>query len=154
MGRARRRGCARGPRGARPGCEGLEGRWMPAIGFGTVVGVGASGTYADLKANDEAVDAAGDIVVVGSLMSTVNFRPTGAAANVTASGNRDAYVAEYSPSGALNWVTSFPGQSTAAVGQVSSVAIDGSGNIEVAGSFSGSVTFGGTTLSAPSMTDA
>ena len=154
MGRARRRGCARLPRGARPGCETLETRQVPTISFGTVVGLGASGQYADLKANDEAVDASGDIIVVGSFMSTANFRPSGAADNVTAAGNRDAFVAEYSSSGSLNWIVPFPGQSTSAVGQTSAVAVDASGNIEVAGSFSGSVKFGSTTLAAPSMTDA
>ncbi len=154
MPRARRRSCARRATTVRLGFEPLEGRQAPALGFGTVLGLGASGQFADLRANDEAIDAAGDLVVVGSLMGTVNFNPNGAAVNVAASGNRDAYVAEFSPSGALNWVVPFPGQATSAVGQASAVAVDSSGNIEVAGSFSGTVKFGATTLAAPSRTDA
>ena len=153
MGRARRRKFAPLSRGHRPGCEPLERREVPTIGFGTVVGLGASGQFADLKANDEALDASGDVVVVGSLMQSANFNPNGTASNLTSKGNRDAYVAEYSPGGVLNWLVAFPGQSTSSVGQASAVAVDGSGNIEVAGSFSGTVKFGTTTLSAPSRTD-
>ena len=145
---------ARRARTVRLGIEALEGRQAPALGFGTVTGLGATGQFADLRANAEAIDAAGDTLVVGSLMGTANFNPNGSAVNVAASGNRDAYIAEFSPSGALNWVVPFPGQATSAIGQASAVTVDSSGNIEVAGSFSGTVKFGSTTLAAPSRTDA
>ena len=153
MGRARRRNCAPHTWGLQPGFEPLEPRQMLTLSVGTVVGLGASGQFADLKANAEALDAAGDLVVVGSLMQSANFNPGGTAVNLTSSGNRDAYVAEYTPGGALNWLVSFPGQATSSVGQVSAVAVDGSGNIEVDGSFSGTIKVGATTLSAPSRTD-
>ncbi len=155
MGRARGRGCARGARRARRlGFESLEGRCLPTLGFGTVVGIGASGQYAALKANAEAEDAAGDVVVVGSIMGSAPFNTGGGAAvTLSSTGNQDAYIAEFSSSGALIWAETFAGQTTSSVGQTSAVAVDSSGNIEVTGSFSGTIKVGSTTLSAPTRTD-
>ena len=150
--RKRLRAVAR--RARRPGFESLEGRCLPTLGFGTVIGIGASGQFAALHANAEAEDAAGDVVVVGSIMGSAPFNAGGGAAvTLSSTGNQDAYIAEFSSAGALIWAETFAGQTTSSVGQTSAVAVDSSGNIEVAGSFSGTIKVGSTTLSAPSRTD-
>ncbi|HEY2154816.1 MAG TPA: hypothetical protein VGH33_04255, partial [Isosphaeraceae bacterium] len=152
---ARGRDCARNAlRARRLGFESLEARSLPTIGFGPVVGIGASGQFAALHANAEAEDAAGDVVVVGSIMGSAPFNTGGGAAvTLSSTGNQDGYIAEFSSTGALIWAKTFPGQTTSSVGQTSAVAVDASGNIEVVGSFSGTIKVGSTTLSAPSRTD-
>ncbi len=142
-------------RARRLGFESLEGRCLPTtLSFGTVVGIGASGQYAALKVNAEAEDSAGDVIVVGSIMGSAPFNTDGGAAvTLSSTGNQDAYIAEFASTGALIWAETFPGQTTSAVGQASAVAVDSSGNIEVAGSFSGTIEVGSTVLTATSQTD-
>jgi hypothetical protein len=157
MRRIERRGRTKVDR-RRPALEALERRWLPAIDYGKVFGLGVVGTFVDIRDNAVAEDNAGNVVVVGSLQGTANFATGSGVKNLTSQGNRDAIVAEYTAAGTLIWAEAFRGQSSASVGQASAVAIDGSGNIEVAGTFSGSVNFdpgsGSTVLSAPSRNDA
>jgi hypothetical protein len=131
---------------------------MPAGGFTSAFGLGIVGVAVDLRANAVAEDGAGNVVVVGSLQGTANFAPSPGNSSLTSGGNRDAFVAKYGPTGTLIWAETFRGQGPSSVGQASAVAIDGSGNIVVAGSFSGSVNFdqgnSQTIVSAPSRTDA
>ncbi len=131
---------------------------MPAGDFTSVFGLGITGPGMDLRANAVAEDSAGNIVVVGSVQGTANFATGSTVSNLSSGGNRDTFVAKYSGAGTLLWAETFQGQSPMSVGQGSAVAIDGWGNIFVAGSFSGSVGFGTgggrTILSAPSRTDA
>ncbi len=149
---------SRGIRRTRPGLERLESRAVPTIDFAMALGVGVAGTAVDLRANAVAVDAAGNVVVVGSIMGTADFDPGPATFNLTSRGNRDAFVARYSPAGALLWAETFPGLAASSVAQGTAVAVDSAGNIEVAGSFSGAVNYdpgpGSTVLNAPSRTDA
>jgi hypothetical protein len=157
LGRHARPSPSRIRRGRVPRFEPLEARRALSLGYGLAFGLGITGSFATLHANAIAEDSAGDLVVVGSFRGTVNFA-TGAGSNlISSTGNQDAFVAEYSATGALLWAETFRGQSSASVSEASAVAIDGSGNIEVAGSFSGSVNFnpaGSAILSAPSRTDA
>ncbi len=116
-----------------------------------------------------ATDPAGDTLVTGSFRGTATFSPTASNAGFTSANTQDSFVAKYSPTGAILWARTFAGQSTTtssgstststyAVGQGSAVAIDGLGNVFVAGSFDGTVNFGTTAnpnlVSSPTTTEA
>jgi len=159
----------RAPRkkGTRLGVEALERREVrdggAAVAFLSAFGLGSIGRYSTIHANAVATDAAGDTFLTGSFRGTVAFDPASAASTFTTGGTQDAFVAEYSPSGALKWARTFAGQATAAaggtttyaVGQGSAIAVDGSGKVFVAGSFSGTVNFGpGSARSSPGGSEA
>ncbi len=145
-------------RGTRPIIEFLEGRESPAasigINFSLAVGIGATGQYASIHSNAVATDAAGDTYLTGSFRSTAAFDPKSSAATITTAGTQDTFVAKYGPTGALIWARTFAGQATTstggfttyAVSQGSAIAVDGSGNVFVSGSFSGTVSLSGTSI--------
>ncbi len=85
-----------------------------------------------------AVDGSGNVVVTGSYQGAVDF---GGGA-LTAYGPMDVLIAKYSSTGAYLWAEHFGGASTG-VPVANGVAVDGSGDITIAGYFSGSVNFGG-----------
>ena len=131
--------------------ETLERRDLPtaSVGFLSATSLIPSGQYAAIHANAVATDAAGDTVVTGSFRGTVSFDPASSNATYTTANTQDAFVAEYSPAGALRWARTFAGQATTAggttnyaVGQGSALALDASGDVFVAGSFTGTVNFG------------
>ncbi len=138
----------------RPRVELLEGRALPSglwtVGYPSALGLGATGKYSAIHANAVATDPAGNTVVTGSFRGTVGFEPRSSGSTFTTNNTQDTFVADYSPIGSLLWVRTFAGLATTAtgrpttyaVGQGSSLAVDGSGNILVAGSFSGTVDFG------------
>jgi hypothetical protein len=101
-----------------------------------------------------AADSAGNSYVTGSFSGTVDFDPgathTGDTDILTARGSGDAFVAKYAADSSLVWVPRMGGdvQGSGGVTDVGrKIAIDGSGNVYVAGSFKGSADFGSTTLS-------
>lgn len=145
----------RSTRALRPGTpvERLERRELPAASlpaFLAATGFGVAGKNPAIHANAVATDAAGNSVVVGSFRGTVNFAPSNAGASFTSDSTQDAFVASYAADGSFNWARTFAGgvtsqangATTTAVGQGSAVAVDASGSIFVAGSFTGSVNFG------------
>src|SRR5947207_15093577 len=83
-----------------------------------------------------AVDGGGNVAVTGDFQNTADFG-TGL---LQTAGGRDIFLAEYSPDGAPLWSRSFGGTSEDGA---TSVALDGSGNVIVTGSFTGAVDFGG-----------
>jgi hypothetical protein len=86
-------------------------------------------------------DGGGNAYVIGSL--TAPFPPN--------TGPQQIFVAKYNRSGSLLWVTKQNGgQASAAAG---GIATDPAGNAYVAGTFEGTVTFGGSTLSSGSSID-
>jgi Bacterial Ig-like domain len=137
---------------------------MPAIGFISGFGVGVTGQYSTIHSNAVATDAAGDTFITGSFRGTVAFNPSSSSSNFTSNGTQDTFVAKYGPSGALIWAKTFAGQATTvsgggttyAVSQGSAIAVDGLGNVFVAGGFSGKVNLSGasgvTTIAGPSST--
>jgi hypothetical protein len=81
-----------------------------------------------------AVDSAGSIVVGGWTTGTLNLTGT----PITSAGNRDALVAKYSAAGVCQWAKLFGDADNQTP---VSIAVDGSGNIALAGSFLGSIRF-------------
>ncbi|AEA43772.1 T9SS type A sorting domain-containing protein [Fluviicola taffensis] len=53
------------------------------------------------------IDDNGFIYVHGSFISTCNFDTNGGTTNVTSNGSDDVFVVQLSPSGSLNWVSTF-----------------------------------------------
>ena len=88
--------------------------------------------------NGVAVDAGGNVVIIGTAAGTVNF----GGGPITANGYT-IVVAKFSPAGGHLWSRGF-GDSFSNSGNA--VAVDPSGNIAVTGAFSGPADFGGGTL--------
>ncbi len=86
-----------------------------------------------------AVDAAGNITTSGYFSGTVSF----GGANLVSAGGIDAFIARHNGSGVHQWSRGF---GSTAGDNALGLALDGDGNVRVAGHFSGSVSFGGTTL--------
>ena len=85
--------------------------------------------------NEMAVDASGNVHVTGHFHNTVNF----GAGNITSNGGYDVFVTKLNSSGAHQWTTTFGGTGWE---YGNSVAVDGSGNVHVAGYFEATVDFG------------
>jgi len=92
------------------------------------------GTASDIG-YDVAVDGSGNVYVTGFFSNTVNF----GAGNVTSAGNFDVFVTKLNSAGAHQWTTTFGGTGS---DNGKSVAVDGSGNVHIAGFFSNTVNFG------------
>jgi hypothetical protein len=87
-------------------------------------------------ANDMVVDDDENIYIVGDLHGPADMNPNGTAVIVPAG----VYVAKYDKNGAFVWVTSV--QATSGT----DIIINSTGDILITGSFTGSVTFGSTTV--------
>ena len=79
-----------------------------------------------------------DIIVVGEFGSTVDFDPSPATLNLTASGPKDIFVARYTVSGALLWAFKVGGTS---VDGAYGVKIDNDNNIVVTGYYRNTADF-------------
>jgi len=88
-------------------------------------------------ATGAAVDSSGNLVITGYFQGTVDFGN----GPVTAAGSNSLFVAKYSAAGNWMWFD----QVGNAFGNA--VAVDGSGNVVVTGYYSGTVNFGGGSLS-------
>lgn len=86
-----------------------------------------------------AIDAQGNVVVVGSFAGSVDF---GGGA-LESAGSNDVFVAKLGPKGEHLWSKRF-GNVSDQVGH--GVAVDADGNITITGMFDGSIDFGGETL--------
>ena len=96
-------------------------------------------------ANAVAVDpTTGDIVVAGSFDGSIDFGD-GLVTSTAPSGTGDGFLARFDSRGRHKWSKVFGnGQPS----QVGPVAVDASGNVVASGGFSGSMSFGGTSLAA------
>jgi hypothetical protein len=110
-----------------------------------------SAHFGGATANDLAVpsgivrDSAGASYVAGFMKGTVDFGGGG----ITSSGGADVYLVKYSTSGSFVWANHY-GSTGDDYGKA--IAIDPSGNVFVTGYFTGSVNFGGTTLTSATST--
>jgi hypothetical protein len=93
-----------------------------------------------------ALDAASNIYLTGVFTGQATLGTT----NLSSQGDRDAFVAKLSPAGQFLWATAGGGIGADAG---NAIAVDASGNSFVAGEFTGSATFGSTTLSSKGSTD-
>jgi outer membrane protein assembly factor BamB len=101
---------------------------------------GFSNTASDQLAEDVVIDAAGNVVVVGSVLGTVSVGGD----DLSAPTRRHVLVAKYDSAGNHLWSHAF-GSGTAD-STARSVAVDAGGNVIVAGRFGGTVAFGETPL--------
>jgi hypothetical protein len=92
------------------------------------------------------IDAAGDVYVTGFVSAQADFGPF----TITPVGGRDAYVTKLDNNGHFLWVKDFGGNGND-LGQ--NVAVDAAGNAVATGSFQGSATFGGVTLTSAGSND-
>jgi hypothetical protein len=93
-----------------------------------------------------AVDSNGNLYVTGYFYNSVDF---GGGA-LTSAGSNDIFLASYSPSGKHRWSKRF-GSTSSDYGYA--LAVDGSGNVYLAGYFYGSVDFGGGALTSAGSND-
>lgn len=100
----------------------------------------AGGTVGELG-TDIAVDGNGNVYITGGFSGTATFGST----SVVSGGNNDVFVAKYNNSGLIQWVQSASGTGN---DYGLSIAVDGSGNAYITGSFAGTATFGATSVTA------
>ncbi len=93
-----------------------------------------------------AVDGSGNVVVVGVFQGSVDF----GGGTLTSAGGSDIYMAKYSAAGAHLWSKRLGGTGEELV---RAVALDASGNVFIAGNFSGQTDLGGGPLSSAGMGD-
>jgi hypothetical protein len=94
----------------------------------------------DQNGNGVAVDGSGNVLMVGTFLSTVNF----GGSNLTSAGAGDIFVAAFDVDGNHQWSKRFGDTQPDQV--ANAVTVDGSGNVAVTGNFLGTVNFGGSLL--------
>lgn len=107
---------------------------------GSLLWVKSAGGTGGAAAWNAATDPAGNIFVTGYFAGTATFDgiPIQSAALDT-----NVFVAKYDPSGNVAWVR---GAGSTGTDRARGIAVDGMGNVVVAGYFRTTITFGGTTL--------
>ncbi|GAA4436209.1 hypothetical protein GCM10023188_29020 [Pontibacter saemangeumensis] len=94
-----------------------------------------------------ATGSSGTVYTAGAFSGTAAFGST----SLTSSGAEDAYIAHYTADGDLLWAHQIGGP---AADRATAIATDGSYNIYIAGTFSGTADFGGTSLTSSGEADA
>lgn len=107
-----------------------------------------SGFLATVTGGALAVDASDNIYVTGIFSGTANF----GAIQVTSTGYGDLFLAKFGSNGAIQAVKTI-GQPAGPDDEGRGVAVDGSGNVYVAGQFGGTITLAGTSLTSAGGTD-
>lgn len=117
------------------GAVDIDGKGPPPQGWAK----GLGGSMTDL-AHGVAVDRSGNVYVTGRFMGTAAFGE----ATLTSAGQKDIFLASFSPSGEHRWSQGFGdiGWDTGIA-----VAVDGSDNVYLTGLCNGDVDFGGGVLS-------
>ena len=109
------------------------------VNYKWVKGIGSIAT--DIG-KDVAVDGVGNVYVTGQFGGTADFNPFGSGVStLTKTGLFSCFVAKYSSDGNILWKNkvSSPGFSGFALG--TGIDVDGSGNVYITGSFSGTIGF-------------
>ena len=100
----------------------------------------AGGTSTGDAGTGMAVDLVGNVYVAGIFRGSATFGLGEAnQTTLTSAGSDDVFVAQYDSSGLLQWAKRAGG---AGMDRGSGIAVDGAGNVYVAGIFQGSATFG------------
>ncbi|MGA1699037.1 MAG: SBBP repeat-containing protein, partial [Ilumatobacteraceae bacterium] len=100
--------------------------------------VAVLGGTSDEVVNGIAVDGSGNVLLTGSFQGTADFDPGSGTESITSLGSNDVFVVKLNSSGQLVWAKSVGGTGN---DQGAAVAVDDSGNVYVAGSFSGTADF-------------
>jgi hypothetical protein len=109
------------------------------------------GSTGDDQALAVAIDTADNIYVVGAFRGSIDF---GSGVPITATNQSDVFVAKYTLGGASQWAKSFGGTGSETG---TATAVNAAGDLVIAGSFCGTISFGGAPLisaTACSFTDA
>ena len=104
-----------------------------------VQGTWSFGSSSAEEGNGIATDSDGNSYVTGSFQSTVTFGNT----SLTSSGNDDIFIAKLSSDGVWQWAVKAGGTNDDIGNEI---AVDSSGNAYVTGQFTGTATFGSTSL--------
>ena len=88
--------------------------------------------------NGIAVDTSGNVILTGAFQGTADFDPSSGTENISSAGSNDVFVVKLNSSGQLVWAKSVGGTGN---DRGNAVAVDSSGNVYVAGSFSGTADF-------------
>jgi len=99
-----------------------------------------AGLYGICEVESMKLDQKGNIYLGGTFSDTIDFDPSLKAAKLSSGGYRDAFIAKYDSSGNYIWAKSTQGMA-GSLSQVSSVAVDASQNVYVAGYFDSIVDF-------------
>jgi hypothetical protein len=100
---------------------------------------GASGQMINSKA--VATDNAGNVYITGTFKGTVDFDPSAGTANLTSTGSiQDMFIAKYNAGGSYIWAKALSGSYQSVS---NGIAVDGSGNVYIAGCFAYTVDFDG-----------
>lgn len=83
----------------------------------------------------------GDLIIAGGISTETDMGGT----TLTSAGSSDAFVARYLPNGTLAWANRLGGTM---FDEATAVAVDAAGNVYVAGTFTGTVNFGGDVVTA------
>jgi hypothetical protein len=87
--------------------------------------------------NDMAVDGSGNVYLTGSFLNTADFDPGAGTKSLTSAGGEDAFLAKYDASGNYVYANRIGGSAGSEYGR--GIALDGSGNVYLTGSFNGNV---------------
>ncbi|MBI5799513.1 MAG: immunoglobulin domain-containing protein [Verrucomicrobia bacterium] len=109
-------------------------------GAGSLQWVRQIGGVSEDGARGVAVDSAGNAYVVGEFTGTLQLPGTNLVAGI---GEQNAFIARFSPAGAVNWARKAGGTLPSAA---RAVTVDRGDRVFVAGYFSGTATFGGEML--------
>jgi hypothetical protein len=126
----------------RPQLEALEDRRLLSSGW--VIGNGGSGSFDQFPTLSQP-DAAGNLYVTGYLSGSATFGATTLSGGSTSC----SFVAKMDSNGNFLWAEQFGGAPKGGFAH-RGVALDGNGNVFLAGTFSGTQTFGSTTLTSGS----
>lgn len=105
---------------------------------GNLIWANQTGSSAQDRINEIAVDASGNIYLTGRFEGTMDFDPGTGIVNLTSAGSNDVYVQKLNTNGDLIWVKQLGGTSDESV---TALAIDNQGNVVVGGTFSGTADF-------------
>ena len=101
----------------------------------------AIGGAGDDEGHDLAIDANGDVLVVGQFAGTVDFDPGPGLATLISRGGTDGFVARYGSDGTFRSVAQFGGPGDDAG---NAIALRSDGDVIVGGTFSATAVFGST----------
>ncbi len=132
--------------------EALEGRALLSLAASQLLGSGSSITNRDpaYETTSVELDGNGNTVVGGSFYGTVDLDPTRSYPDnrdiLTSTGERDAFVAKFNPTGEVLWSRGvggiFDSNNKPGDDRVAGIAIDGYGDVYASGFISGNVPFG------------